>query len=108
MVKKKQSIRPEKTPDLLQKVKEAINSGNFRDVTHATMRASEREITRPEYLYVLKIGRHEKKKDEFKEEYNTWNYAIRGKTIDERELRVIVSFEENGLLVITVIDLEMS
>ncbi len=107
MVKKKQATRPEKEPELLQKIKDAINLGNFRDVTHASERASEREITRPEYLYVLKTGRHEKKKDEFKEEYNTWNYAIRGNTIDEKELRVIVSFDENNMLIITLIALEL-
>ncbi|MFN8672350.1 MAG: DUF4258 domain-containing protein [Candidatus Sericytochromatia bacterium] len=107
MVIKKKLKRPEKEPNLLLKIKEAINSGNYRDVTHALERSIERAITRAEYLYVLKNGRHEKKKDEFKEEYNNWNYAIRGKTLDEKELRVIVSFEENGLLVITVIDLEL-
>ena len=107
MVKKKQSTRPQKEPELLQKIRDAINSGNFRDVRHATERAAEREVTRAEYLYILKNGRHEKKKDEFKEEYNSWNYAIRGKTVDDRELRVIVTFEENGLLIITVIDLEL-
>ena len=30
------------------------------------------------------------------------------KTIDERELRVIISFDSEGLLIITVIDLEIS
>lgn len=50
MVKKKQSIRPEKEADLLQKIRDAIE------------RSVERSITRPEYLYVLKNGRHEKRK----------------------------------------------
>lgn len=107
MVNNKLFSKPEKEPNLLQKIKDAINSGQYRDATHATERTIEREITRPEYLYVLKNGRHEKSKDKFKQEYNSWNYAIRGKTLDERELRVVISFEENGLLVITVIDLEL-
>lgn len=107
MVKNKRVTKPEKEPNLLQKIKGAINSGQYRDAIHATERSIEREITRPEYLYVLKNGRHEKSKDKFKQEYNSWNYAIRGKTLDERELRVVISFEENGLLVITVIDLEL-
>lgn len=107
MVNNKLFSKPEKEPNLLQKIKDAINSGQYRDAVHATERSIEREITRPEYLYVLKNGRHEKSKDKFKQEYNSWNYAIRGKTLDERELRVVISFEENGLLVITVIDLEL-
>ena len=40
-------------------------------MTHAYLRATERKITRAEYLYVLKTGKHEKRKDEFKEEYNS-------------------------------------
>jgi len=48
----------------------------------------------------------EKSKDEFKTEWQTWNYAIRGKTVDGRELRVAVSFdEEDYLLMITVMEL---
>lgn len=49
---------------------------------------------------------HEKAKDAYQERYKNWNYAIRGKTVDDRELRVVVSFEENGLWIITLIDLE--
>lgn len=61
-----------------------------------------------EYEYVLKTGWHEKRKDTYDEiEYKTWNYAIRGKTVDARELRVIVSFAEDGMLIITVIELEV-
>lgn len=107
MVIKVKSNKPDKDKNLLAKVKIAIESGNYIDVTHAIERSIERAITRTEYEYVLKNGWHEKKKDEFKEEYNSWNYAIRGKTLDKRELRVIVSFDENDLLIITVIDLEV-
>lgn len=30
---------------------------------------------------------------------------MRGRTVDRREIRVIVSFEENGMLIITAIEL---
>jgi phage terminase large subunit-like protein len=76
------------------------------DTRHATERQEERSITRPELLKVLRTGFHEKKKDQFKEEYQAWNYAIRGKTVDERNLRVIVSFDLNGMLIISAIDLD--
>ena len=76
-------------------------------MTHAVVRGVERNITRMEYEYVLLNGFHEKSKDEYKEQYKSWNYAIRGKTIDKRNLRVAVSFDENDLLIITVIDLDM-
>ncbi|MGY8770238.1 MAG: DUF4258 domain-containing protein [Pirellulales bacterium] len=102
---KKKSTRPAKLTNLLTIVKQAVLSGNYIDVTHAQQRKKERNITRPEYEYVLKHGWHEKSKDEYKIEHASWNYAIRGKTIDERELRVAVSFDEKGMLIITVIDL---
>lgn len=59
-------------------------------------------------LYVIRHGYHEKRKDSFSEEYQGWNYAIRGKTIDRRSLRVVVSFDESGMLIITAIDLDVS
>ncbi len=40
------------------------------------------------------------------ERHEAWCYAIRGKTVDKRELRVVVSFDENYLLIITAIGLE--
>ena len=99
--------RPSKIPNVLGVIRKAIEVGNFVDVVHAEDRKLERNITRPEYLYVLNHGYHEPKKDEYKEEFKAWNYAIRGKTIDARELRVVVSFDENNMLIITVIDLEI-
>jgi len=58
-----------------------------------------------EVKQVLKYGHHEKRKDEFKEEHSAWIYSIRGKTMDQRNLRIAVSFDKNNMLVITVIDL---
>ena len=40
------------------------------------------------------------------QQYNAWNYAIRGRTVDRRDLRVIVSFDEDGMLIITTIEVE--
>lgn len=77
----------------------------YLDTRHATQRQSERNVTRPEILYALVNGFHEKRKDKFEESYNAWNYSIRGKTIDARSLRIIVSFDENDMLIITAIDL---
>lgn len=87
-------------------IKECLDSGQYRDTTHATDRQDERVITRPEITQVLRRGHHEKSKDRFDEQYNAWNYAVRGRTVDRRELRIVVSFEEaTGMLIITAIDL---
>ena len=61
----------------------------------------------PTIIHVLNTGRHEKSKDSFDENYNAWNYAIRGETLEGNELRVIASFDsESGLLIITAFYLE--
>lgn len=98
--------RPEKVSDLLEKIRDAVESGSYFVSSHAVERGLQRGIIKTEYEYVLKTGFHESKKDVFDEFYNTWNYAIRGKTFDKRELRVVTSFDENNLLIITIIDLE--
>jgi hypothetical protein len=106
MAKKPIKKRPSKIPDLMGKVKEAVESGSYFDMIHAQERSIERQISRPEYEYVLLNGYHEKSKDDYKEQYKAWSYAIRGKTLDKRNIRVVVSFDENDLLIITVIDLD--
>jgi hypothetical protein len=100
----KKSIQKLTSTALLAKVRRAAEKGDYLDTTHATLRKSQRKILRSEMEYVLETGWHEKKKDTLDEFYQVWNYAIRGKTIDERELRIIVSFE-NKMLIITAIDL---
>ena len=62
-------------------------------------------LTRPEILFVLRKGHHGKKKDKFDDLHQAWNYSVRGKTVDRRNLRIIVSFDENGMLIITAIEL---
>jgi hypothetical protein len=102
--------RPPKRNDLLKAVRAAVDAGRYLDMVHARKRQGERQITRPEYEHVLRTGYHEARKDEFKEEHSAWNYAIRGKTVDGRDLRVAISFErvktgsDETLLIITVIE----
>ena len=91
---------------LIQRIQNAILSGQYRDTYHSAARRSSRSVTRLEMEYALLHGWHEKRKDKFNEIYETWDYSIRGKTIDLRNLRVVVSFDEDGMLVITVIDLD--
>ena len=57
----------------------------------------------PETLYVLETGCEEKAKTSFDERQGTWKYAIKGKTIrDTLDVRVIVAFDENDMLIVTV------
>jgi len=101
--------RPPKHEDVPLLVKQyVVDSGRYLDTRHATERRKQLQITRPEVVYVLRHGRHEKRKDEFKEEHGAWTYAIRGKTVDGRNLRVCVSLDNGAdMLIITAIDLDI-
>jgi hypothetical protein len=99
--------KPKKIENLLERIRCCIKAGAYRDTFHAIQRKKERDISLPEIIHVLTTGRHEKGKDRFDDAFNAWNYAVRGLTVDELDLRVIVSFdEERDLLIITAFYLE--
>lgn len=96
--------RKSKFPDVLKRVRDCVDSGRYFDTTHAKLRKIQRNISLPHVLYVLKNGFHEKRKDEYKLEYNDWTYAIRAQTIDGKDLRIAIAFDDNDMLIITVVD----
>ena len=98
--------RPPKLKNLLETVRICIEEDRFIDTRHSEERQAERDITRREVRYVLKNGWHERSKDEYLERYKAWNYAIRSMTLEDRDLRVIVSFDSDGMLIITAIEIE--
>lgn len=103
----KSKKKPEKLKNLLDEIRDRIEKGEFTFTKHALERQNERIITTVAVLYVLKTGYEEKTKTRFDIEKNTWKYAIRGKTSKEqKDIRVIVSFDENGMLIITVMHVE--
>ncbi|HXF28233.1 MAG TPA: DUF4258 domain-containing protein, partial [Chlamydiales bacterium] len=74
---------------------------------HAIQRRDERGILVSDVLEVLETGYHEKRKDEYKVEFKSWNYAICGKTFEDDELRIAVYFDNDLLMiVVTVIGLD--
>jgi hypothetical protein len=85
----------------LIKIREYINAGKYRVSGHAAKRQCERDVSLPKVLYVLTHGWHEEQKSLFDTTFQIWKYAIRGKTIDGVDLRVIVSFAEE-MMIITV------
>lgn len=97
----KKEQRPPQIENLLAKIRECIDKGRYRESFHAKQRQNERNIDLFDALYVLKNGYHEKQKTAFNELRKTWNYAIRHK-LEGKEIRVIVGFECDGMLIITV------
>lgn len=94
--------RPDQIKHLHLKILDCIEQERYVQSTHAIDREIERTIELPDVLYVLKTGRHEKNKTKFDEAFETWKYAIRGNTLDGSDIRVIVAFDENDMLIITV------
>lgn len=72
---------------------------------HAFDRLQDRTVTTLEVKHVVRNGELEPGKHEYSKEHGDWAYAVRGKTIDGRNLRVCVAIKDN-LLVVTVIDLD--
>lgn len=97
--------RPEKRENLLESIHQRIAQDRFLITFHAQERKLQRSISLQQVKFVLLHGYHEKRKDQFDEVFNAWNYAIRGRTFDLIDLRVIVSFdEEDDLLIITTFE----
>ncbi len=97
--------RPAQIGNLLERIRESIKTGNYIVRKHALERLNERAISLKDVGHVLTRGYHEKQKTSFDPMFQTWKYAIRGKTMDDLDIRVIVSFVET-LAIITVIRLE--
>jgi hypothetical protein len=98
--------RPPKLENVLKIAKDCIENGHYLPTFHAECRQLERDITLLDALHVIKTGYREPKHDQYKEEWQAWNYAVRGNTLQNDTARVIFSFnEEATLLIITVIAL---
>lgn len=97
--------RPAKIAEVLKKARECIETGRYFDTTHAELRKRERRISLTHVLYVLRNGYHEKNKDQYHPQHRDWAYAIRGKTIDDKDVRVVIAFDDNDMLIITVIEI---
>ena len=98
--------RPDKQKNLLDTISTAIGSGNLVYSSHANQRMYQRGIIKPEVEYVLENGHHEAKKDQFNEGFGSWDYAIKGTTVDGRKLRIVVAIERPNVLIVTAIGLE--
>jgi hypothetical protein len=103
---KKPAASAAKITNLMDQIRVAIEVSKYYFVQHARNRLDQREVTESEVAYVLRNGWHEAQKDQYDDKHKTWKYAIRGKTIDSRELRVVVVFLIPDLVIITVIDLD--
>ena len=96
-----------KINNLLKVINTHIVTGQYLYSNHCLLRQVERKIIRQEILFVLKNGWHEKANDTYDQKKLLWKYAVRGRTIDNRDLRIIVSFNSAKMLIITVVNLDL-
>ena len=106
MVAKIPKQRHDKHPDPLHEIRNYLKYDRVFETGHALQRLQQREVTHFEYKYVLSHGQREKSRDRYDEKFEEWTYSMKGKTLENRTLRVIVSFNIK-LNVITVIDLDL-
>ena len=89
-------------------LEEKITAGNYFFVAHAKKRLTDRDITDTDVLDILeninnKKRKRNKSKDTYISGYQNWNYCIEGNDLDGNKLRIIISFDNELMLVITVI-----
>lgn len=100
--------RAKKIENVAALAKNLMQKGAFAISKHAKLRQGEPRLAIGDVKSIINTGYHEKKKDEYKDEYADWNYAIRGKTLDDEHARVCIAFiEEIHFIVVTVIRLEV-
>src|ERR1700730_5683071 len=100
--------RVKKIENVVVLAKNLMLRGAYVISNHAKLRQGERYFTIGDIRNIIDTGYHEKRKDEYKEEYADWSYAIRGITLDNDQARICIAFTEDGkFIVITVIRLEV-
>ena len=99
--------RPGKLEDVLGLARRCVAEDRYHDSRHSRERRVERQVTIQEVKLVINAGWREEARDEYRPEYASWSYVIRGKTVDGRGLRLVVSFDEQRwMLLITAVDLD--
>lgn len=68
-----------KDPNILDKVREALLSRNYRYTEHAQEQMLARRINSKEVSYILAYGYHESRKDDFNSATGHWKYSIRAR-----------------------------
>lgn len=97
--------------DLFSTMKHKIQSGNYLFVRHATNRLKERHINDLAVLDILerepgRLTSRNKARERYETAHKQWNDCFEGYDYESTRIRVIVSFCENLLVIITVIRLK--
>lgn len=97
------------TEELFDAIDEALKTKNYYFSDHGEKRSkTRRKVDDLQVVKILKSANrsHEARKDKYEKGYEDWNYHIRGKNCEEDDIRIAVSFDEDGMVIITVINLD--
>ena len=97
------------TADLFKAINHSLENNTYYFSDHADIRSKTRKnVNDLEVVKILGSAEkwHESGKDKFVNEYKDWNYHIRGRNSDDDQVRIVISFDENNMVVITVVNLE--
>ncbi|HRD70354.1 MAG TPA: DUF4258 domain-containing protein [Legionella sp.] len=109
--------KPVKRPDkeLFALIEQKIREKSYAFVPHAQQRMLERCILEIDVINILKgISGYERSRNKLKDIYEAqyihedaedWKYCIEGKTIDGKKVRIIITFAEDLMPIITVINI---
>jgi hypothetical protein len=95
--------------ELFDNIETAIKTGNYIFTEHGELRSKQRKNVND--LQIIKIlksqtKKHEAVRDYYQEGYADWNYHITGKTLNHEKIRIVLSFDSNLMLIVTVINLD--
>lgn len=109
--------KPPKKSDaeLFALIETKIQEKKYIFVKHAQERKKQRNISQLDVLNILEgkkgFGRkRNKRKDSYDADYihekpQDWKYCIEGKDIDDKDVRIILTFTDDFMPIITVIDI---
>jgi len=105
--------KPNKKTDaeLWTLITKMISVGNYVFLKHAHDRLKDRNISDIDVLDILenkprRKRKRNKRKDVLLSGYSDWNYCIEGNDLDSGKIRIIISFDDELMLVITVIRID--
>jgi len=107
------NIKPNKKTDteLWSLLTEMISNGSYVFLKHAYDRLKNRNVSDIDVLDILenkpkRKRKRNKSKDIFLPGFSDWNYCIEGNDLDGKKIRIIISFDDELILVITVIRID--
>lgn len=96
------SDSPYSSKDALKLVRDNLSNGYTYPTKHFKDRLKERKVTMQDIEYVLKLGRINKP-PELNIETGVWKYTVRGETLDEKKIAVVLTVTKGHTTLITCV-----